>query len=206
MSSKKRGVQVCRCSLPIVLTALCNSCTIFLSWSKLLDSLLASEGLSTFIFARFGHRLLGMWMGCYVGGSGVASCSVQEKHCSRATLSWFVLEGAVPDLGWRQSRQGEGHDELYDSREAAGKPVSQARKSAGLKPSRFTLSPPQLKSDCHLYCSDRNFPALHTCHPRHLRKIHLTTCPVPAGISRDYSLSQKCIANCWAKIECVSKA
>lgn len=115
---------MCRCSLPIVLRPLCSSCTIFLSRSKLLDSLLAAGGLGTFIFVCFGHRLLGMWMGYYVGGSGVASCSVQEKHCSRATLSWFVLEGTVTDLGWRRSCQGEGHDELYDSGEAAGKPVS----------------------------------------------------------------------------------
>lgn len=185
MSSKKGGVQVCRCSLLIVLRPLCNSCTIFLSWAKFLDSFLATGGLSAFVLVCFGHRLLGMWMGYYVGGSRVASCSVQEKHCSRATLSWFVLEGAVTDLGWRRSCQGEGHDELYDSGEAAGKPVPRARKSAGLKPSRFTLSPPQLKSDCRLYCSDGNLPALLRCHPRHLRKMHLTTCPVPAGMSGD---------------------
>lgn len=167
---------MCRCNLPIVLRPLCNSCTIFLSQSELLNSLLATGGLGMFIFVCFGHRLLGKWMGYYVGGNRVASCSVQEKHCSRATLSRFVLEGAVMDLGWRRSCQGEGHDELYDSSEAAGKPVSQARKSAGLKQSRFTLSPPQLKSDCRLYCSDRNLPALLRCHPRHLKKMHLTTC------------------------------
>lgn len=206
MSSKKGGVQVCRYSLLIVLRPLCKSCTIFLPWSKLLDSLLATGGLGTFIFMRFGHRLLGMWTGYYVGGSRVASSSVQEKHCSRATLCWFVLEGAIRDLGWRRSRRGEGHGELYDSSEAAGKPVSRARKSAGLKPSRFALSPPQLKSDCRLYRSNRNLPALLRCHPRHLRKMHLTTCSVPAGMSRDYSLSQKYFTNCWAKIECVSKA
>lgn len=176
MSLRKGSVQVCRCHFPIVLRLLCNSCTILLSPFKHLNSLLATVGLGTFVFVCFGHRLLGMWMGSYVGGSGVASCSVQGKHCSRATLSWFVLEGAVMDLGWRRSCQGEGHDELCDSGEAAGKPVSRARKSAGLKPSRFTLSPPQLKSDCRLYCSDRNLPALLRCHPRHLKKMHLTTC------------------------------
>lgn len=101
-----------RCSLQVVLRLLGNSCTVFLSWSEFFDSLLAIGGLGVLVFACFGHRLQGLWMGYYVGGSGVASCSVQEKHCSRATLSWFVLEGAVTDLGWRRSCQGEGHDEL----------------------------------------------------------------------------------------------
>lgn len=40
-----------------------------------------------------------------------------EKHRFRETLSWFVLEGALSDLGLRQSCQGEGHDELYDRRQ-----------------------------------------------------------------------------------------
>lgn len=197
---------MCRCSLLIVLRPLCNSCTIFLSWAKLLDSFLATGGLGAFVLVCFGHRLLGMWMGYYVGGSRVASCSVQEKHCSRATLSWFVLEGAVTDLGWRRSCQGEGHDELYDSGEAAGKPVPRARKVPAWSRADL-LYPHRSSSQIAVFTAPTGI-----CQPFLGATPDISgRCILPRALSQQewagtFSLFQKYIANCWAKIECVSKA
>lgn len=156
-------MQICRCSLLIVLRRLWNFCMIFLFWSKLLDSLLAAGVLGACIFMCFGHRPLGMCIGYYVGGSGVASCSVQKNIASEK----FCL-----GLFWKETSRILAGGEAVRVRvmtsctigdETAWKPVSRARKSAGLKPSRFILSPLQLKSDCLLYSFNGNLPSLLTC-------------------------------------------
>lgn len=53
-----------------------------MSGSQLLDCRLASGELGVCISMCFGHMPLGMCMGYDVGGSGVASCSVQKNSAS----------------------------------------------------------------------------------------------------------------------------
>lgn len=68
--------------------------------------------LGAWVFMCFSHGSLGLCVGYDVGASGAASYS--EEHCFRDAFSWFVLEGALMDLGLRRSCWGEGHDKRCD--------------------------------------------------------------------------------------------
>lgn len=162
---KNGGVQIWSCGLLVILRRLWNFCTIFLSWSKLLDSLLATGVLGACIFLCFGHRSLGMCIGYYVGGSGVASCSVQENIASEKLCLGLFWKEPSWILAWGEVVRVRVMTSCAIGDETAWKPVSWARKSDGLKPSRFILSPLQLKSDCLLYCFDGNLPSLLRCSP-----------------------------------------
>lgn len=155
--------QICRRSLLIVLRRLWNFCTIFLSWCKPLDSLLAAGELGACIFTRFGRRPLGMCIGYYVGGSGAASCSVQKNIAAEQLCLGLFWKEPTGILAWGEAVRVRVMTSCTIGDETAWKPVARARKSAGLKPSRFILSPLQLKSDCLLYSFDGNLPSLLTC-------------------------------------------
>lgn len=139
---KPGGVQICRRSLLVVLRPLWNFCTIFfLSWSKLLDSLLANGVLGACMFVCFGHRALGMCTGYDVGGSGVASCSVQKNIAAEKLCLGLFWKEPSWILAWGEAVRVRVMTSCTIGNEAAGKPVSQARKSAELKLSRSYIIP-----------------------------------------------------------------
>lgn len=167
---QKTGVvQLCR-RLLVVHRPLWSACTILLSWSKLLDCVLAAGALGAHIFMCFGHRPLGMCISYYVGGSGVASCSAQKNIAPEQLCLGLFWKEPSRILAWGEAVGVRVMTSCTIGDETAWKPVSWARKSAGLKPSRFIWSPLQLKSDCLLYCFHGNLPSLLSCEPRHLKE------------------------------------
>lgn len=181
---KTGGAQMCWRSLLVALRPLWNFCTIFLSRSKLSDSLSAAGGLGACVFTCFGPR---RWSPISVQGN------VAPERLSLG-LFWKEPSGVLA--------RGEAAGARVTTSCPMGggtvwKPVPRARKGA-----KQIYLIPQIA-----------FSAAPTgiYHPFlgaswHLRKMHLTTCPVPAGMSRDDSLFQEYAVNCWAKIERVSKA
>lgn len=172
------------------------------SWCKLLASLLARcvhfHVLRSHASGHV-HRLLCGWkQSCILLGSG--------KHCFREVLSGFVLEGTLQVLARGSAVGVRVTASCTTAVGTAWEPVSWARKSAGLKPRRFTWSPLQLNQIAFSMASAGIYHPFLGVSPWLLRKMHLTTCRVPVGTSRGCSLFQKYIVNCWAKIECISKA
>ena len=154
------GVQICRCSLLVALSYLWNFCMIFLSWSKLLSSLSAAGVLGACVFVCFGPRPLGMRVGYEVHGSGVAPCSVQKNVASEQRCLGLSQKETSQTLAWGKAVRVRVMTSCATGDETSWKPVSRARKSAGLKPSRFILSPLLLNSDCPLCCFNRYLPSL----------------------------------------------
>lgn len=166
---KTRAVQLCR-HLLVVHRPLWSACTILLPWSKLLDCLLATGALGARIFMCFGHRPLGMCISYYVGGSGVASCSAQKNIAPEQLCLGLFWKEPSRILAWGEAAGVRVMTSCTIGDETAWKPVSRARKSAGLKLSRFISSPLQLKSGCLLSCCHGNLPSLPRCEPQHIKE------------------------------------